>query len=197
MLESKTILIIEDEPDFLRIYSDLLKSKGYEVMEASRGDDGLAKIEAHQPDLVLLDLVLPGLAGFDILDTMRKQEKTKDIPVIIFSVLGDGENIHKALTMGAQDFAIKGYNKPKDILDKIDHVLQTPVSATSPLPYELMVRDSVLDAPKIALLLGLEAGLQCPDCRQPLVIKLLSDYTRNDGHWFFSYVCCNRCQRTF
>lgn len=88
-IKKGTILILEDQRGFRRIYRDVLEQDGYEVLEAADGEDGWEIILNQKPSLVLLDLGLPVLDGFKVLEKIRRSEQTKDIPVIIFSVLGE------------------------------------------------------------------------------------------------------------
>lgn len=197
MLEEKTILMIEDEPDFLRIYSDLLKSKGYRVLTASEGNAGWDLLVKERPDLVLLDLVLPGLHGLDILERAKHQADTSKIPIIIFSVVGDGENIQKALAMGASDYAVKGYYKPADLIDKIESLLLSPEGKQTVKSYELALKENTLDYPRLVQEMKLSGGLICPVCQTPLVLKMMADYTHQNEHWFNSHLYCTKCQKIY
>jgi len=113
------ILIVEDQAGFRRIYEDLLTHEGYEVLVAEDGAKGWRLSQEGKPDLVLLDLGLPLMDGFEVLHNMRSHEATKDVPVLIFSVMGEQRDIDKAMGMGANDFTIKGYYSPRQILDKV------------------------------------------------------------------------------
>jgi DNA-binding response OmpR family regulator len=121
--QNTTILIIEDEPGFRRTYSDLFKHHGHSVLEAGNGLEGLHMARSKKPDLVLLDLVLPELSGYELLEKLRKDPATKGLPVIIFSVLGEQTDIQKALDLGANDYIIKGFYSPGEVLQKIGSFL--------------------------------------------------------------------------
>jgi len=103
----KTILIIEDDK-FLRqlIVQKLLKEE-YNVSEAVDGEEGIKKIKEEKPDLVLLDLILPGIDGFEVLSRMKKDEEISSIPVIILSNLGQREDVERGLNLGAVDYLIR------------------------------------------------------------------------------------------
>ena len=113
------ILIVEDEPGFRRTYTDLFTHFGHTVIQAATGEEGLALARSKKPDLVLLDLVLPKLSGYEVLVKIRTGAETKNLPVIIFSVLGDQTDIQKALDMGANDYLLKGSHTPQEVLKKI------------------------------------------------------------------------------
>ena len=119
-----TILIVEDEHVFRMIYRGVLENAGFTVLEAENGKKGWEIVRDKKPDLVLLDLILPEMNGYEVLKNVRQDPTTKDIPIIVFSVMGADENIQKALDLGANYFKIKGANSPSDILEQIDKVLK-------------------------------------------------------------------------
>ena len=118
------ILIIEDESVFRLIYRGVLENAGYHVLEAENGVMGWELVKKKKPDLVLLDLILPELSGYEVLKKIRGNEETKEIPVIIFSVLGAGTDIQKALDLGANYYRVKGSNSPSEILSYIQKLLE-------------------------------------------------------------------------
>lgn len=118
-----TILIVEDELPFRLIYRDALDMYGYTVTEAENGEEAMNLIEQTPPDLILLDLVLPKLSGFDMLTKLKQSPKTKGIPVIVYSVLNDKISIDRALALGADDFTIKGETPAAKVVDKVRRLL--------------------------------------------------------------------------
>jgi twitching motility two-component system response regulator PilH len=121
-----TILIIEDEPVFRLIYRGVLKNAGYTVLEAADGNAGWEMIRTQKPDLVLLDLILPKMSGHEVLHSIRSDEATKSIPVVIFSVMGQEKDIEKTMAMGANDHRLKGMESPVKILNLIQEMLKKP-----------------------------------------------------------------------
>jgi DNA-binding response OmpR family regulator len=120
----KKILIIEDQPGFRLIYRGVLENDGYEVLEAADGMKGWEMACTNKPDIILLDLILPRLDGYKVLEKIRSDQSTSKIPVIIFSVLGSDDDIIKAIKLGANDYRIKGENSPLKILEKIKDLLK-------------------------------------------------------------------------
>ena len=117
------ILIIEDE-EFLRgMINRKLTAGGFEVIESIDGEDGLEKAKNEKPDLILLDLILPGINGFDVLAKIKEEPLTASIRVIILSNLGQREEIKKGLALGAVDYLVKAYFTPDQIMEKIQKVL--------------------------------------------------------------------------
>lgn len=112
------ILIVDDEERILRFLTSKMKASGYEVMTAQNGQEALERITSQQPDLVVLDLLLPKMHGFDVLRELRSYSS---VPVIILSALGaDSERI-KGLKLGADDYVPKPFN-PDELLARIEAV---------------------------------------------------------------------------
>ncbi|PJE59600.1 MAG: response regulator [Candidatus Portnoybacteria bacterium CG10_big_fil_rev_8_21_14_0_10_44_7] len=101
-----------------------LTDEGYAVSEAFDGQVGLKKVITDKPVLVLLDLILPGIDGFKLLEEIKSNPATADIPVIILSNLGQKEDIDRGLQLGAVDFMIKAHFTPNEIVGKIKNVLK-------------------------------------------------------------------------
>lgn len=121
--KKKKVLIVEDEK-FLRDLLNLkLQAEGFAVSTAIEGREALQKIKNDPPQLVLLDLVLPGLDGFEVLKKMRKDPLTAKIPVIIVSNLGQKEEIDRGLLLGANDYMVKANFTPQHIVDQIKRYL--------------------------------------------------------------------------
>lgn len=118
-----TILIVEDELPFRLIYRDALDMYGYSVVEAENGEEAMKAIEQSPPDLILLDLILPKLSGFDVLTSLKQAPKTKGIPIIVYSVLNDKISIDRALALGADDFTIKGETPAAKVVEKVRRLL--------------------------------------------------------------------------
>lgn len=118
-MTKKNILIIEDDEFFRELVSKELASAGFAVSAAVDGKKGLEKVQSSKPDLVLLDLLLPNVDGFEVLATLKKDSKTASIPVIILSNLDSKEDIEKGLKLGASDFLIKSQFASDEIIAKI------------------------------------------------------------------------------
>ncbi len=121
---AKTILIIEDDKFLRELIVQKLIKEGYDTSEAVDGEEGIKKIKEEKPDLVLLDLILPGIDGFEVLARMREESTLSSIPVIILSNLGQKEDVEKGLKMGAVDYLIKAHFTPGEIIEKIKNVLK-------------------------------------------------------------------------
>ena len=117
------ILLIEDDVFLSNIYSKKFESEGFEMLIALDGEKGLKLALSKEPDLILLDLLLPGLNGFEVLKALRKDERAKKIPVILLTNLSQKEDIEKGLALKADDYLIKTHFMPSEIVEKIKKFL--------------------------------------------------------------------------
>lgn len=111
--------MIEDNIFLRKLYRDKLTRAGFDFIEATNGIEGLNKAFSENPDLVILDLILPRKNGFDVLDEIRKNKKTKNIPVIILSNLGQEMDIKEGLARGAQEYLVKTDIRLSDAVEKV------------------------------------------------------------------------------
>ena len=120
----KKIIIIEDEKILLDLLKDKLVKEGYEVIVALDGQTGLAKIKQEKPDLILLDMVMPKMGGFEVMRELNKDENLAKIPVIIISNSGQPVELEKAKKLGAKDWLIKTEFDPKEVVNKVNKQLK-------------------------------------------------------------------------
>ncbi|MFH1780657.1 MAG: response regulator [Candidatus Nealsonbacteria bacterium] len=116
---NKKILLIEDEAALQKTLGDVLGQEGYIVMSALDGEIGLKMAQAETPDLILLDLVLPKMHGFEVLKALKENIATKDIPVIVLTNLESMGDIEKALELGATTYLVKASYTLEEVVDKI------------------------------------------------------------------------------
>ena len=123
MLNSKNILVVEDDPDIRELISFNLKNEGHQVFEAKNGESGIKKARKNLPDLILLDLMLPGIHGLDVCRIIKSDQETKDISIIMVSALGQEENIVEGLENGADDYITKPFSI-KVLLARVNALLR-------------------------------------------------------------------------
>lgn len=116
----KRILLIEDDEFVCDLYHRVLTQSDYEVATARDGQIGLDKALAEGYDLILLDIMLPGKTGVDVLKDLKSHEDARAIPVLILSNLGEEEVMKKCLSLGAIGYIIKANNTPKEIVLKVN-----------------------------------------------------------------------------
>ncbi len=117
------ILFVEDDPLILKIYTTRLSADGHEVVTAENGEDGLAKANESKPDLIVLDVMMPKMDGFAVLEKLRIQEQFKNIPILLYSNLGQEEEIARAKQMGATEFIVKANISPTEMVNVIKQYL--------------------------------------------------------------------------
>lgn len=122
---SKKILLLVEDDFFLRsLMTKKLTLEGYEVIEAENGRIALNELEKNNIDLILLDLIMPEVDGFEVLETISKNPELTKIPVIVLSNLGQKEKIDKAKSLGAKDYIIKAHFTPGEVVEKIKKQLE-------------------------------------------------------------------------
>jgi len=205
-MPKKTILIVEDQPGFRRIYWDVLASAGYEVLDAEDGEKGWAMAKSLKPNLILLDLGLPILDGFEVLKRIRGDVATRAIPVIIFSVLGEKKDIQRGMELGANDYTVKGFYTPRQILGKIKELLDKepptdlaqPVAVPiQPASFKVRMMADWGEEPRLCAELGMALGHPCPHCNTEMVMELIPDFQHTEGHWFSGHLTCTSCSKGF
>lgn len=118
------ILIIEDEAALQRAMTDYLTAENFEVLSALDGERGLELAKSGNPDLILLDIILPKKNGYEVLDELKKDDGTKSIPVILLTNLENPEDIGKAFARGASTYLVKSDYKLEDVVKKIRETLK-------------------------------------------------------------------------
>jgi len=195
------LLLIEDNPDTRQIYKDVFERDGFEVLQAEDGEKGLSYAQATLPDVILLDLMLPKLSGFDLLKCLREKEDTQHIPVMIFSALGDAADRKKAAELGVTEYSMKASNPPKQVVGRVRALLanlvRPAVSNGTTNSLTVALKESVFDIDQLQSRVGLTNGLHCPQCRSEIVLAMIPDPTRTPGHWFATRLICSSCHRAF
>ncbi len=119
MSTAKKILIADDEPDILEIIQFNLQTEGYEVFTAKNGDEALEQAKKHQPDLIILDIMMPGKNGIDVCNILRMQPAFKETLIVFLSALSDEGTEIRGLETGADDYLTKPIS-PKILLSKVN-----------------------------------------------------------------------------
>jgi len=120
----KKILIVEDDKFLRELIVRKLTNESYDVVQAVDGEQGLQKTKEEKPDLILLDLILPGIDGFEVLAQKKEDPFIASIPVIVLSNLGQKEDVDKGLSLGATDYLIKAHFTPGEIIEKVRNIIK-------------------------------------------------------------------------
>lgn len=123
--ELKTrVLIVDDDVTLLEMYKERLEAESYQVITAQNGEEALARAVDSLPQVILLDLMMPKVNGFDVLDMLKNTAETRDIPVLILTALVQDQNKERGLKAGAFDYIVKSETMPKDVISKIKKAIE-------------------------------------------------------------------------
>jgi len=117
------ILLVEDDPFLVDIYKTSLEEAGFKVEIATEGDEALRKLKEKRPDLLVLDIVLPQINGWEIIKEIKKEENLKDLKIIILSNLGQKTEVEKGLSLGATKYLIKAHYTPREVVEEVKKIL--------------------------------------------------------------------------
>lgn len=167
-----TILLVEDSATVQRLYRAKLQAEGFEVVPASSGMEALHVLTWATPDLILLDLVLPDVAGLRVLEVVRSEERLKQVPVIVISARDHDSELQRARALGISDFVLKSTTTPNELVHRIRICLNERKVPMAGGRFRLRVEPSALDAPRLAKALDV-LGLRCATCgrQMDLVVR--------------------------
>lgn len=129
---SAIIVLADDEPDLRAIYAEVLRRGGYEVFEASDGAEAIEMVETHGPDLLILDVWMPGVNGFEVLDQLRHDPGATTLKVVMFSNLSDGETRLEGYSAGVTDYWVKGMTI-EELLNRVREILSPEDRGVNPV----------------------------------------------------------------
>lgn len=138
------IIVVEDEADIQDIVAYNLKREGYDVLTAGRGDQGLSLIQSKNPDLVILDIMLPGIDGLTICQQLRAEAKTKALPIIILSAKEEESDVVIGLGLGADDYMPKPFS-PRELLARVKALLRRATAQESKTQDQILHGDLIID----------------------------------------------------
>ncbi len=118
------IIVADDEADIRRLIVFTLRRRGYDIIEASTGDGALAEIQKTMPDLVVLDVMMPGLTGIEVAGLLAADPATASIPVLLLSAMGQAAEIEAGLSSGAQSYLVKPFI-PRELASRVAELLET------------------------------------------------------------------------
>jgi DNA-binding response OmpR family regulator len=123
-MKKKKILIIEDEATLQRALSEFLTLEEFEVVNSLDGESGVELAKKEKPDLILLDIILPKKDGYEVIDDLKENKETKDIPIILLTNLETSENVNKAFEKGVTTYLVKSDYKLEEVVKKIKDILK-------------------------------------------------------------------------
>ena len=143
IMNNTRIVVVEDEPDILEVLSYNLQREGYGVTKSLDGTDGLEQIRRELPDLVLLDIMLPGIDGLEICRQLKNDDRTKNILIIIISAKGEESDLVLGLGIGADDYIAKPFS-PREMIARVKAVLRRGQMQNSQTPADRIVIENLI-----------------------------------------------------
>lgn len=119
----KRILLVEDDDSLANVYTTRLEAEGFTIMRVSNGEDALATVKQFQPHLVMLDIMMPKVSGFEVLDILRNSPDTMNLKVMVLSALGQEADKQKVMELGADDYLVKSQVVITDVVSRIRSLL--------------------------------------------------------------------------
>lgn len=177
----KRILIVDDDELVRGVYVDVFKSAGFEVFESQDGLDGLQNAIANKPDIIFTGIIMPRMDGFTLMQELKKNTATANIPVTISSHLGREEDRKEAERLGAKDFFVKDSDSPREVVARVKSIFEKSI-------YRLKFNPEALDAKKLAQNMQKEGTFSCPVCGDEIImsIKMLS---LEKGEFTGKFIC--------
>jgi two-component system chemotaxis response regulator CheY len=166
MDKKRKILLVDDDIPTRELYANVFKDAGFEVIEAEDGLEGLDKAIKELPDVVFTGIIMPKMEGFQMMEAMKKNVATANIPVLVSSHMGKEEDRQKANVLGARYFVVRGFSTPREVVEKVNSLF------LGGSEYRLEIDGYSLDAQKLSHDFGLN-NLKCPECDKKLIVKLI------------------------
>lgn len=185
------ILLVEDSKAVQQMYRNKLTIEQFQVLTADDGMQAIKLLSQEKPDLVLLDLMMPVMDGFKVLQVIKTDRRLSDIPVLVFSAKGQPEEVEKALNLGAAGFIVKSTTKPNEVVEKIRTVLSQRPQEQQFTQYSIEIRENAYDAKKLSEDFKLN-NFRCTECNAPMLLNLMPDFS-HDTPWFTGKFFCPRC----
>lgn len=124
MEQGKVVLLVDDDLTLREMYDERLKAEGFEIIQASNGEEALLKAHESKPNIILLDVMMPKINGFDVLAQLKQDDDTKDIPVIILTALIQDVDRLQGKKLGAADYIVKSETMPGEVIAKIKNAMK-------------------------------------------------------------------------
>jgi len=178
----KRILMVEDDKFMVKLYEARLTAEGFEISVAVTGDACLERAPEFKPDVILLDIMLPLMDGFTVLEKLKANAETADIPVIVFSNRENPGDHSRASQLGAVDFLTKVNTPPGEVVRRINMALESNEGGGLKLPnhYRLAVDIDELDGLQLVQDLGIPVKFEGGKCVTNVVLDVIPEYTHDE-----------------
>ena len=187
-----TILLVEDSKVVQQMYRNKLTFEQFNVLTADNGMEAVKVLSKETPDIILLDLMMPIMDGYKVLQVVKTDPRLSNIPVLVFSAKGQSEEVEKALNLGAAGYIVKATTKPNEVVEQIRKVLSQKPKVQELTRYVVEIRENSYDVKKLAADFNLN-DLRCRNCNAPLLLELIPDFS-HETPWFTGKFFCPRCR---
>ncbi|NTW30448.1 MAG: response regulator [Candidatus Moranbacteria bacterium] len=170
--EKRSIVVIDDDEETRTLFVEILRSEGFDVREATDGLDGLEKISQMVPDVVLSGIIMPRMDGFALVEGLKRNVVTANVPIIFLSHMGREEDRVRAQSLGVQDFFVTTMMPPREIIVRVNALFTHSQYMIVPNPYEL-------DAQRLAQDLNLNRDFLCSEGGEKLAFRLTLKDAKN------------------
>jgi two-component system cell cycle response regulator DivK len=180
---AKKILIAIDN-DFMReTYAEVFMDKDFGALKAKNGKEALDLAKKEKPDIILADVTLSEIDGFELLKSLKKEDSTKKIPVIIFAQFEREKDRRKAIELEAKDFVTAAKVTPLDMVGRAKIALGEQKS------YRIAIQKNFYNAKELISDFGYSYDLKCPECGSDLVLYLIRDLSKGENYFKASFIC--------
>ena len=185
------VLLVEDSKAIQQMYRNKLMMEQFAVVTADNGMEAIKALSLSKPDIILLDLMMPIMDGYKVLQVVKTDQKFKDLPVLVFSAKGQPDEVEKALSLGASGFIVKSVTKPNEVVERIRAVLSQKPVEQKVSHYTVEIKETIYDAKKLSDDFKLN-GFVCQSCNVPMLLDLIPDFS-HETPWFTGKFYCPRC----
>jgi DNA-binding response OmpR family regulator len=191
MTTRNTVLLVEDSKAVQQLYRNKLVLEQFRVITADNGMEAIKALSSERPDIILLDLMMPIMDGYKVLQVVKTDPKLSKIPVLVFSAKGQPEEVEKALNLGAAGYIVKATTKINEVIDRIRTTISHQPVEQEVTHYAIGISKDAYDAKRLSADFRL-GDFTCPACRNEMVLDLNPDFS-HDKPWFSAKFLCPKC----
>ncbi|MFZ5907933.1 MAG: response regulator [Nitrospirota bacterium] len=186
------ILLVEDSKVVQQMYRSKLTIEQFTVLTADNGMEAIKMLSTEIPDIILLDLMMPVMDGYKVLQVIKTDPRLTDIPVLVFSAKGQPEEVERSMNLGASGYIIKATTKPNEVVEQIRRVLSQKPKTKAITHYHITIDGHAYDAEKLAADFSLQ-DFHCPVCKTQMLLELVPDFS-HETPWFSGTFICPACK---
>ncbi len=188
----KKVLLVEDSKIVQQLYRNKLTLEQFSVITADNGMEAIKILSSEIPDIILLDLMMPVMDGYKVLQVIKTDPRLSKIPVLVFSAKGQPEEVEKALSLGASGYIVKATTKPNEVVEQIKKTLEQKPPVQEITSYIVEIKEDQHDAKRLSSDLKLNE-MKCQKCGNVLLLELIPDFSHKEP-WFSGRFFCPKCK---